>query len=111
MAIQIDRNSPGGYYGRGLLQARAGDQDGAIANFNQAIKLYPKYADAYTGRSRSWAAKGNQKRAKADRKKALSLGETDHPYTANSLLKYAPKSGRSFSTLPSPSSKMPALKR
>ena len=44
---------------QGLAKYGAGDYGGAISNYNEAIQLDPKYADAYYHR-------GNAKRAKND---------------------------------------------
>jgi tetratricopeptide (TPR) repeat protein len=74
MVLRLDRNNVFGYSGRGTIRARKADYDGAITDLNQAIKLRPNFAAAYKSRSAVWAAKGDLKRAEADRKKALSLG-------------------------------------
>ena len=50
---------------QGLAKYGAGDYEGAISDFNEAIQLDPKYADAYYHR-------GNAKRAKNDMDGAVS---------------------------------------
>jgi tetratricopeptide (TPR) repeat protein len=73
-ALSLDRKNPFAYLGRGVIRISKADYDGAIADLSQTIKLKPDFAAAYKVRSRAWDAKGNRKRAEADRKKARSLG-------------------------------------
>jgi tetratricopeptide (TPR) repeat protein len=49
------------------------DFDSAIAAFNEAIKLKPTYAQAFTARGFAWAEKGDLERAIADYNNSISL--------------------------------------
>src|SRR5205814_2158988 len=64
-------------------------------------------AGCQKGRSRSFAPPSGLPAISPARGEISSSS----PYARNSFVKYAPKSGRSFSALPSASSNMPALKR
>src|SRR5271154_627750 len=54
------------YYNHGLAYEAKGDHDRAIANYDHAIGLDPKYASAYGGRGKAYEAKGDHDRAIAD---------------------------------------------
>ena len=56
-----------------MIRTTRANYDGAIADLSKAIKLDPNFASLYEARSRAWEAKGNHKRAAADRKKAAAL--------------------------------------
>ena len=64
------------YYYRGAVYAAGGDKDGAIADYNEAIRLYPKSTDAYYSRGVAFAAKGDNDRAIADYSEAIRLDPT-----------------------------------
>ncbi|HWB59315.1 MAG TPA: tetratricopeptide repeat protein, partial [Chthoniobacteraceae bacterium] len=50
-----------------------GDHDGAIADYDRAIELDSKFADAYYDRALAKKAKGDQEGASADFNKAHAL--------------------------------------
>ena len=58
---------------RGTAFAEKGDQDHAIAEFNEAIRFNPEDAAAFSGRGAAYEAKGDLVRAAADRDAALRL--------------------------------------
>src|ERR1700719_1626676 len=64
------------YYGRGLAKSTKGDQDGAIADFSQAIELNPKLAEAYLIRGGAKQTKGDLEGAIADENQAIELNTT-----------------------------------
>jgi tetratricopeptide (TPR) repeat protein len=49
------------------------DFDGALTNYDRAIKLLPDYAEAYAGRAYARQAKGDTEGASADYRHAISL--------------------------------------
>jgi tetratricopeptide (TPR) repeat protein len=64
-----------------------GDLQGAIAQFTDAVKIWPQYADAYVGRGKAEVAFGKTDLAMADFGKAISLDPTlERPYTYRGML-------------------------
>lgn len=61
------------YNNRGVALSQKGDRDGAIADYDQAIRLDPKLAGAYNGRGLAWSNKGDLDRAISDYDRAIRL--------------------------------------
>src|SRR5262249_2395559 len=75
--IQCGRERPsylsGDYDNRGVAYRRKGDFDRAIADYDQAIRLNPKYALAYNNRGTAYRYKGDYDRAIVDYDQATEL--------------------------------------
>jgi len=61
------------YRERAIAAYRKGDFDGAIAGFDEAIRLDPNDAQAYGKRGKAWEDKGDQDRALADYDQAIRI--------------------------------------
>jgi len=59
------------FYNRGINHAHNGNYDSAIADYTEAIRLDPKYADAYGNRGNAYREKHELDRALADYDEAL----------------------------------------
>ena len=58
---------------RELAKADLGDQQGAIADYNQALEINPRYAEVYYNRGLVKATLGDQQGAIADYAQALEI--------------------------------------
>ena len=59
--------------GRGIAYHAKGEQDLALADYDEAIRIAPKSATAFTNRGNAYFAKGDLQRALADYNEALAL--------------------------------------
>ena len=71
------RNLATSYINRGGAYSDRGDYERAIADFNEAIRLDPKYAAAYFGRGRAYELKSDFANALSDFRAALGLAPGD----------------------------------
>ncbi len=65
------------YANRGNAYEKKGEYDRAIADYDQALRLDPKHANAYNGRGDAYNTKGEYDRAIADYDQALRLNPKD----------------------------------
>lgn len=71
------RPTPLGFAGRALNHLAAGENDAAVADFSEAIRLKPDYAAAYLNRANAYIAGGKLDLAVADFNQALKLRPGD----------------------------------
>src|SRR5262245_21384636 len=74
------RNRAFAYRNRGKAYYRKGDFDTALADYNAAIQLDPKYTFAYYNRGNAWRDKGDVDRAIADYSEAIRLDPQNAAY-------------------------------
>jgi len=67
------------YYNRGNEEFKKGQYDRAIADYNKALDLNPKIADAYNNRAVAYYYQKDYDKAWKDVHKAQSLGYKVHP--------------------------------
>ena len=67
---ELNPKFAGGYNARGIVYAKKGELDRAIADFTRAIELNPKLAGLSHNRASAYQAQGDFQRAAADRAKA-----------------------------------------
>lgn len=68
------------YYNRGIKYGSKGDYDGAIADYTEAIRLDPQYADAFGNRANAYRDKRDLDRALADYNEALRIRPSANDY-------------------------------
>jgi tetratricopeptide (TPR) repeat protein len=61
------------YYNRGITWQAMGENDRAMADLSEAIRLNPHHVAAFYNRSLIWQANGENDRASADRSEATRL--------------------------------------
>ncbi len=72
-AVFIDPKTAKEFNQRGISRMQNGDLDGAIADFDQAIRLKLDYATAYYNRGTVYARTGNVRAALADYTQVIAL--------------------------------------
>ncbi len=62
------------YFNRGFSYSKSGDDSRAISDYTEAIRLNPKYVDAYSNRGVSYDNLGRYLLSTKDARKACTLG-------------------------------------
>ena len=62
----INPNFAVAYYRRGNIRYRLGDNQGAVADYNEAVRINPNFAEAYTHRGNARDDLGDSQGALAD---------------------------------------------
>src|SRR5262245_59008395 len=76
------------YTSRGIVRCKQHDYDGAIADFNAALRISPRLPSAYIGRAVASRVRGEFDKARADIERAISInGELAEAYTNRADLK------------------------
>lgn len=71
---------PGAYLERGVAHHYLGEDDAALADFNQAIELDPRLAAAYSARGSIFRARGDFKRAMEEFTKSINIESNVNAY-------------------------------
>jgi len=70
---QSNPTDANGYFSQGIAFEQQGDYHGALANYDQAIKLNPNFANAYIGRGNAYYNLGEKQKAIDDYNQAIKL--------------------------------------
>jgi tetratricopeptide (TPR) repeat protein len=70
----LDPNYALAYFNRGIAYGNKKEDDKAISDFNDAIRLNPNYALAYYNRGLVYREQGNNAQAQTDFDRAKMLG-------------------------------------
>ncbi len=70
---QTDLNDAVTYYNRGNAYFEKGQHDQAISDYNKALEINPRYAEAYNNRGNAYSEKGQYDQAISDFNKALEI--------------------------------------
>lgn len=73
LKIQRNPNDDWAYYNRAVVRRECGDNQGALADFTQVIKINPDNANAYYQRGRLHVREENTQQAIADFNKAADI--------------------------------------
>jgi Flp pilus assembly protein TadD len=76
------RGSAGDFFNRAFEEAKNGDYDGAIADYTEAIRLQPNYADAFINRGIAYDSVKQYDKALSDLNEAIRL-KPDFAYAYN----------------------------
>src|SRR6266540_1228156 len=82
------------HYDRAFEYHAKGDDDRAIADYSEAIRLDPNYALAFYRRANSWQAKGDNDRAIADFNESIRLDPKDPCAFYNRAMAWSDKGER-----------------
>ena len=74
LSLSLYAQNANDFFDRGNSKAKLGDYRGAIADFNTAIEINPKFAEAYFNRGISKDVLGDKNGACLDWSKAAELG-------------------------------------
>ena len=103
---ETPKNLSVAYNNRGNGYRTKGDNDRAIADYNESIRLDPNYAYPYNGRGNAYRARGENDRAIADYSQSIRLDAkyaSPHNGRANSYRdKYGGVPAKMFGTFGSP---------
>lgn len=66
------------YYERAEIHRYMGQVDSAISDFNQSLRLAPKYPPAFVGRGLAFEKQGDRVKAKADFQTAIQMQDLRH---------------------------------
>jgi tetratricopeptide (TPR) repeat protein len=76
------------YFNRAYSKAEKGDKQGAIPDYNEAIRIKPDYADAYNNRGNAKSDLGDKQGAIADYNEAIRIKpDYANPYYSRGLIK------------------------
>jgi tetratricopeptide (TPR) repeat protein len=87
----LDPKNAVAYSNRGLTYSDKGENDRAIADHTEAIRLNPKYAKGYNNRGLAYWRKGENDRAIADHSEAIRLDPKNAVAYSNRGLAYSDK--------------------
>lgn len=77
------------HYNRGVTKSLAGNKRSAIADYDRAIALDPRFVDAYINRGNAKATFGQERAALADYDRAIALAPQDaYAYYNRGCAKY-----------------------
>jgi len=75
------------HYNRGIAYGKKGQYDQAISDFNKALEINPRYAEAYYSRGVAYYFKREYGKSWKDVEKAQSLGHQIDPKFLDKLRK------------------------
>jgi tetratricopeptide (TPR) repeat protein len=78
----VSRRSAEDFFNRAFEEAKNGDYDGAIADYTEAIRLQPNYADAFINRGIAYDSVKQYDKALSDLNEAIRL-KPDFAYAYN----------------------------
>lgn len=75
-AIELDPRAPGNFFARGVAKAFSGDENGALSDYDEALRLDPSFTQASEARIRALGRAAQAPRPAADAAEIAALGRS-----------------------------------